>query len=112
MHAGSILPRLEWVRSYQRPALAHDVFAGLVLTAILIPAGMGYAEASGLPAIVGLYATVLPLVAYALLGPSRILVLGPDSALLPIIAAAIVPLAAGDRRAPWPWRGCWRSSSA
>ena len=96
MHAGSILPRLEWVRTYQRPALAHDVFAGLILTAILIPAGMGYAEASGLPAIVGLYATVLPLLAYALLGPSRILVLGPDSSLLPIIAAAIVPLAAGD----------------
>ena len=96
MHAGSILPRLEWVRTYQRPALAHDVFAGLLLTAILIPAGMGYAEASGLPAIVGLYATILPLLAYALLGPSRILILGPDSALLPIIAAAIVPLAAGD----------------
>ena len=78
------------------PALGRDVFAGIVLTAILIPAGMGYAEASGLPPIIGLYATILPLVAYALLGPSRILVLGPDSALLPIIAAAIVPLAAGD----------------
>ncbi len=96
MHAGSILPRLEWVRSYRRAALGRDVFAGIVLTAILIPAGMGYAEASGLPPIIGLYATILPLVAYALLGPSRILVLGPDSALLPIIAAAIVPLAAGD----------------
>src|SRR6478752_2717470 len=96
MHAGSILPRLEWVRSYQRAALGRDVFAGIVLTAILIPAGMGYAEASGLPPIIGLYATILPLLAYALLGPSRILILGPDSALLPIIAAAIVPLAAGD----------------
>ena len=96
MHAGSILPRLEWVRSYRRAALGRDVFAGIVLTAILIPAGMGYAEASGLPPIIGLYATILPLLAYALLGPSRILVLGPDSALLPIIAAAIVPLAAGD----------------
>jgi high affinity sulfate transporter 1 len=97
MRSGSILPRLEWVRSYRRAALGHDVFAGVVLTAILIPAGMGYAEASGLPPIVGLYATILPLLAYALLGPSRILVLGPDSALLPIIAAAIVPLAAGDK---------------
>lgn len=96
MHAGSILPRLEWVRAYRRAALRGDVFAGIVLTAILIPAGMGYAEASGLPAIIGLYATIVPLLAYALLGPSRILVLGPDSALLPIIAAAIVPLAAGD----------------
>jgi high affinity sulfate transporter 1 len=97
MRAGSILPRLEWVRSYRRPALGHDLFAGIVLTAILIPAGMGYAEASGLPAIVGLYATILPLIAYALLGPSRILVLGPDSALLPLVAAVVVPLSAGDQ---------------
>ena len=57
---------------------------------------MGYAEASGLPPIVGLYASIVPLLAYAVLGPSRILVLGPDSSLVPIIAAAIVPLAAGD----------------
>ncbi len=57
---------------------------------------MAYAEAAGLPPIVGLYASIVPLLAYAALGPSRILVLGPDSSLLPIIAAAIVPLAAGD----------------
>src|SRR5687767_13153645 len=57
---------------------------------------MGYAEASGLPAITGLYATIVPLVAYAIFGPSRILVLGPDSSLAPLIAASIVPLAAGD----------------
>ena len=55
--------------------------AGIVLTALLVPAGMGYAEASGLPAVYGLYATIVPLVAYAILGPSRILVLGPDSSL-------------------------------
>jgi high affinity sulfate transporter 1 len=70
--------------------------AGLVLTAILVPVGMGYAEAAGLPAITGLYATIVPLLVYALLGPSRILVLGPDSSLAPIIAATILPLAAGD----------------
>ncbi len=96
MRSGSILPRLEWARSYHLAYLRRDVFAGIVLTAILVPAGMGYAEASGLPPIVGLYASIVPLLAYALLGPSRILVLGPDSSLLPIIAAAIVPLAAGD----------------
>ena len=67
--------------------LAKDLVAGLVLTTILVPAGMGYAEAAGLPAIYGLYATIVPLVAYALFGPSRILVLGPDSALAGIIAA-------------------------
>ncbi len=96
MDVPSIVPAVGWVRSYQRNALPRDVFAGLVLTAILVPAGMGYAEATGLPAIIGLYATIVPLLAYAVLGPSRILVLGPDSALLPIIAAAIIPLAAGD----------------
>ena len=70
--------------------------AGIVLTALLVPAGMGYAEASGLPAIYGLYATIVPLVVYAVVGPSRILVLGPDSSLAPLIAAAILPLAAGS----------------
>ena len=80
----------------QRAWLSRDITAGLVLTALLIPAGMGYAQAAGLPPIAGLYATILPLLAYALLGPSRILVLGPDSSLVPLIAAAVVPLAAGD----------------
>ena len=74
----------------------HDILAGLVLTAILVPVGMAYASVSGLPAIYGLYATIIPLIAYALFGPSRILVLGPDSALAGLIAAAILPLAAGD----------------
>jgi high affinity sulfate transporter 1 len=97
MDARSILPALAWARTYPRASLPHDLFAGVVLTAILVPAGMGYAEASGLPAIVGLYATLVPLLVYAALGPSRILVLGPDSALLPLIAAVVVPLAAGSQ---------------
>ncbi|HEV8404227.1 MAG TPA: sulfate permease [Candidatus Limnocylindrales bacterium] len=97
MDARTLLPSAVWVRSYRRSWLPRDLFAGLVLTAILVPAGMGYAEASGLPAIVGLYATLVPLLAYAVLGPSRILVLGPDSALLPLIAAVVVPLSAGDQ---------------
>src|SRR6187401_1077832 len=96
MRSTSIVPRLEWVRGYEASFLRHDIVAGIVLTAILVPAGMGYAEASGLPPIVGLYASIVPLLAYAVLGPSRILVLGPDSSLVPIIAAAIVPLAAGS----------------
>ena len=96
MRSRSILPRLEWVRAYQRSYLRHDLLAGVVLTAILVPVGMGYAQAAGLPPFVGLYATIVPLIAYALLGPSRILVMGPDSSLLPIIAASVVPLAAGD----------------
>ena len=74
----------------------HDVIAGLVLTAILVPVGMAYASVSGLPAIYGLYATIIPLIAYAIFGPSRILILGPDSALAGLIAAAILPLAADN----------------
>ena len=90
------LPGLEVLRVYQRSWLPRDLVAGIVLTALLVPAGMGYAQASGLPAIYGLYATIVPLVVYAVVGPSRILVLGPDSSLAPLIAAAILPLAAGS----------------
>jgi high affinity sulfate transporter 1 len=90
------IPAIPALRTYQRPWLAKDLTAGLVLTAILVPVGMGYAQAAGLPAIYGLYATIVPLLAYAIFGPSRILVLGPDSSLAAIIAATIVPLAAGD----------------
>jgi high affinity sulfate transporter 1 len=89
-------PLLGVLRSYKPAWLLRDFFAGSVLTAILIPAGMGYAAAAGLPPIYGLYATIVPLLAYAVFGPSRILVLGPDSALAGLIAAAILPLAGGD----------------
>jgi high affinity sulfate transporter 1 len=94
--AGLGLPGLEVLASYKRAWLPNDLVAGLVLTAVLVPVGMGYAEAAGLPAITGLYATITPLLVYAVLGPSRILVLGPDSSLAAIIAATVVPLAAGD----------------
>jgi len=89
-------PGVETALHYRRADLLPDLRAGLVVTALLIPAGMGYAEVAGLPPASGLYATIVPLLAYALLGPSRILVLGPDSALAPIIAATILPLALGD----------------
>lgn len=81
---------------YKPAWFLNDLMAGLVLTAILVPVGMGYSQASGLPAIYGLYATILPLVAYALFGPSRTMVLGPDSTLAAVIAALILPLAAGN----------------
>jgi MFS superfamily sulfate permease-like transporter len=76
--------------------VGHDVIAAAIVTTLLVPAGMGYAEAAGLPAITGLHATVVALLAYALVGPTRTLILGPDSSLAPIIALAILPLAAGD----------------
>lgn len=90
------VPGLTTLRHYQRHWFLNDVAAGLVLTAILVPVGMGYAQASGVPAIHGLYATIVPLLIYALLGPSRILVLGPDSTLAAVIAALILPMAAGS----------------
>ena len=90
------MPGVRAVSSYRRAWLGADVVAGLVLTALLIPQGMAYAELAGLPAVTGLYTTVLALAAYAVFGPSRRLVLGPDSALAPLIAAAVVPLAGGE----------------
>lgn len=90
------LPGLRSIRNYKRAWLPRDLVAGLVLCTLLVPQGMAYAELAGLPAITGLYTTVVCLVAYALFGPSPYLVLGPDSSLGPMIAAAILPLAAGS----------------
>jgi high affinity sulfate transporter 1 len=95
-HWVSWLPGLDSLRRYETPWLRHDIFAGLVLATMLVPVGIAYAVASGLPGIYGLYATIIPLLAYALFGPSRILVLGPDSALAGVILGVITPLAAGD----------------
>jgi high affinity sulfate transporter 1 len=93
---GRWVPGVDAALGYRRAFLLPDLRAGVVLTALLIPVGIGYAEVAGLPPETGLYATIIPLVAYALFGPSRILVLGPDSALAPIIAAGVLPLALGD----------------
>ena len=91
-------PGLQILRRYESSWLRRDIVAGLVLTTMLVPVGIAYAEASGVPGIYGLYATIVPLLAYALFGPSRILVLGPDSALAPLILAVVLPLSAGDGR--------------
>jgi high affinity sulfate transporter 1 len=90
------LPGLRTLREYQMAWLRHDIVAGLVLTTMLVPVGIAYAVASGLPGIYGLYATIVPLIAYALFGPSRILVLGPDSSLAALILAVVLPLSGGD----------------
>jgi high affinity sulfate transporter 1 len=90
------LPGLQTVRTYEVKWLWHDILAGLVLTAVLIPVGIAYAVASGVPAICGLYATIVGLLAYALFGPSRILVLGPDSSLVTLVLAVTLPLSRGD----------------
>src|SRR4026209_1155296 len=90
------LPGVQVLRSYQLAGFAGDLMAGLVLTTMLVPVGIAYALASGVPGIYGLYATIVPLRAYALFGPSRILVLGPDSSLDAVILAVVFPLSAGD----------------
>jgi high affinity sulfate transporter 1 len=90
------MPGIRAIRTYDRGWVRRDLVAAVVLSALLVPQGMAYAELAGLPAITGLYATVVCLVAYAAFGPSPYLVLGPDSSLGPIIAAVILPLAAGS----------------
>ena len=90
----NLVPAIAQARSYRREWLSKDVFAGVVLTGLLAPAGMAYAAAAGLPPVTGLFATIVPLVVYALFGPSRILVMGPDSSLTPLLVAAVLPLAA------------------
>jgi high affinity sulfate transporter 1 len=86
------VPGVRVVRTYRRAWLRADLLAGAVLAAILVPQGMAYAELAGLPAVTGLYTTIACLVGYAVLGPSRVLVLGPDSSISPLILAAITPL--------------------
>ena len=90
------LPGLQTLRHYEIAWLRDDLVAGLVLTALLVPVGIAYAVASGLPAISGLYATIFGLLAYALFGPSRVLVLGPDSSLVALVLGVVLPLSAGD----------------
>jgi len=97
-HVGWIrwLPGLLTLRQYQASWLGHDIVAGIVLATMLVPVGIAYAVASGVPGIYGLYATIVPLLAYALFGPSRILVLGPDSSLAAPILSVVLPLSGGD----------------
>ncbi|CAB3789537.1 SulP family inorganic anion transporter [Pararobbsia alpina] len=90
------LPGLGMLKTYQASWLPKDLAAGLVLTTMLVPVGIAYAEASGVPGVYGLYATIVPLLAYAIFGPSRILVLGPDSALAAPILAIVVQVASND----------------
>src|ERR1700745_3767411 len=90
------LPGLQTLRRYEAAWLPRDILAGVVLATMLVPVGIAYAAASGLHGIYGLYATIVPLLAYAVFGPSRILVLGPDSSLAAVILGVVLPLAAGD----------------
>jgi high affinity sulfate transporter 1 len=90
------IPGLIMARHYQLGWLPQDAVAGMTLSGVLVPAGMAYAEAAGMPVVSGLYSSFAALLAYAVFGPSRILVLGPDSALVALIAASVAPLAHGN----------------
>jgi MFS superfamily sulfate permease-like transporter len=90
--SSDLVPGLTAVRTYKLRWFPKDLVAGLILTTLLVPQGMAYAELAGLPPITGLYTSILCLASYAVFGPSKILVLGPDSSLGPMIAATILPL--------------------
>src|SRR3954454_16350992 len=90
MNVTRFVPGVHAARTYQASWLPRDLVAGVVLTTLLVPQGMAYAELAGLPAITGLYTSILCLLAYAAFGPSRILVLGPASSRGPMIATVVV----------------------
>src|SRR5262249_44687030 len=94
----AIAPGIQTLLSYRRSDLSQDVMAGLSVAAVAIPVGVAYAELVGVGPVVGLYASILPLVAYALFGTSRQLIVGPDAATCAMTAAAVAPLAGGDPR--------------
>lgn len=96
MNVRASVPGLDLLTDYKSKWLPKDIVAGLVLSALLVPQGMAYAELAGLPAVTGLYTSIMCLIGYAVFGPSKVLVLGPDSSLGPMIAATILPLAGAN----------------
>ncbi|MBN2131987.1 MAG: SulP family inorganic anion transporter, partial [Sedimentisphaerales bacterium] len=91
-----ILPGLAVLRRYDRSWLRYDIVAGFSVAAVAVPVAIAYSQLAGLPPVYGLYASILPLLAYALFGTSRQLILAPDAATCTIVAAIILPMAAGD----------------
>src|SRR5215468_8877664 len=91
-----ILPGLRQLRAYRREWLRSDLAAGVSVAAVAVPTAIAYAQLIGFEPVVGLYAAILPLVAYALLGTSRQLIVNPDAATCAVFAASVIPLAGGD----------------
>jgi len=94
--AHQFAPGLETLLRYDRSWLPHDLGAGLSVAAIALPVGIAYAELAGVPAVVGIYSAIFPLLAYALFGSSRQLMIGPDAATCIMVAASLGPLSGGD----------------
>jgi MFS superfamily sulfate permease-like transporter len=95
-HLASWIPGFELLRTYRREWLGSDVVAGISVAAVALPVGIAYARLAGFAPVVGIYASILPAVAYALFGSSRQLIVNPDAAACAIVAATLVPLAGGD----------------
>lgn len=95
------MPGLKNLLAYDKSWLKHDVKAGLSVAAVALPVAIAYAELAGVGAIVGLYSCVLPMIAYALFGSSRQLIVGPDATTCAVIAAVVVPLSAGNSELHW-----------
>lgn len=91
-----LAPGLATLLAYRRSDLPGDLVAGLSVAAVALPVGVAYAQLAGFSPVVGLYASILPLLVYALFGTSRQLIVGPDAATCALVASALVPLAAGD----------------
>jgi high affinity sulfate transporter 1 len=91
-----IAPGIPKLLAYKRVDFSHDLMAGVSVAAVALPVGVAYAELAGFNPAVGLYASILPLAAYALFGTSRQLIVGPDAATCALVAAAVAPLAAGN----------------
>jgi MFS superfamily sulfate permease-like transporter len=90
------VPLLRNLRHYRKEWLSHDAIAGLSVAAVQVPTAIAYANLAGFPPEVGLYASMLPVLVYALFGSSRQLVIGPDAATCAMIAALLLPMAGGD----------------
>lgn len=95
MNIARWIPGLGTLATYKASFLPHDLAAGLTLGAVMVPVGLAYGELAGLP-LAGLYGSMLPLLAYALFGSSRQLIVGPDTAMAALVAIVVVPLAPGD----------------
>ena len=96
---GRFAPGLSQLLHYRREWLRDDLVAGISVAAVAVPTAIAYAQLIGFDPIVGLYAAILPLVAYAMFGTSRQLIVNPDAATCAVFAASVLPLAAGDHQA-------------
>src|ERR1700754_4323110 len=91
-----LIPGIKLIRTYRSEFFSSDLMAGLSVAAVALPIGIAYASLAGFSPVVGIYSCILPMIAYAIFGSSRQLIVNPDAAACSIVAAPVAPLAAGD----------------